>query len=503
MKRNLFYLLMLVCSMSVFTACGDDDDVKFPIDEEIAGTYKGTLDVELDGETLLDGIANNISITNAGDNKINMGLKDFSLLGMNLNIDIQNCEVKESGDGYTFTGSQTLSLQAPIGDCPTVVNGVVSGQNITINLDITVREPLNQKVKVIYKGTRLTGSESSEAKILSFTFDSNIVTEQPVIDEATGSITFKVNDAATAEELQLVPTITISDKATISPASGVVQDFSGGKKVSYIVVAENGMTKTYVVSIDGKTVFYDFEDWTVDLSQATEDYQYPIIGQDYKNTDWASCNGAVMFIKAFGPMNGILYTGGWAMNSTTDCHSGSKALELESIDTEGGNIWGQNVPKVTAGTAFLGKFEAMNALEDPMTTTSFGIKYTQQPLEVKGFYKYTPGDKFYNAEGTLVANAKDACAISAVLYEVEDYEETLDGNTIYESNKIIASAMFTDDKKTEVYTPFKLDLTYTKDYDATKKYKFAIIFSASKDGAAYNAAVGSKLLIDDVTVIAK
>ena len=29
----------------------------------------------------------------------------------------------------------------------------------------------------------------------------------------------------------------------------------------------------------------------------------------------------------------------------------------------------------------------------------------------------------------------------------------------------------------------------------------AVIFSASKDGAAYNAAVGSRLLIDDVTIV--
>ena len=51
--------------------------------------------------------------------------------------------------------------------------------------------------------------------------------------------------------------------------------------------------------------------------------------------------------------------------------------------------------------------------------------------------------------------------------------------------------------------PFELKLEYKKDkeYDPNKKYKFAVIFSASKDGAAYNAAVGSRLLIDDVTIV--
>ena len=34
MKKNLFYLFALICSMSLFTACSDDDDDKhFPTDE--------------------------------------------------------------------------------------------------------------------------------------------------------------------------------------------------------------------------------------------------------------------------------------------------------------------------------------------------------------------------------------------------------------------------------------------------------------------------------------
>ena len=44
----------------------------------------------------------------------------------------------------------------------------------------------------------------------------------------------------------LSPTIVISDKASLAPKSGVAQDFSNNKAVSYIVTAENGKTtKTY------------------------------------------------------------------------------------------------------------------------------------------------------------------------------------------------------------------------------------------------------------------
>ena len=36
MKKNLFYLFALICSMSLFTACSDDDEEVIPW----AGTYK-------------------------------------------------------------------------------------------------------------------------------------------------------------------------------------------------------------------------------------------------------------------------------------------------------------------------------------------------------------------------------------------------------------------------------------------------------------------------------
>ena len=41
MKKSLLYLFMLVCSVSLFSSCSDDDDVKYPVDSELVGAYKG------------------------------------------------------------------------------------------------------------------------------------------------------------------------------------------------------------------------------------------------------------------------------------------------------------------------------------------------------------------------------------------------------------------------------------------------------------------------------
>lgn len=507
MKKSLLYLFMLVCSVSLFSSCGDDDDeVKYPIDTDLAGGYIGKLSVVVDGNQM--GTTENqkiaIAQSNKGANQIALSLKNFTFLINVGDIEVDPCTVKAIDGGYSFEGQQNLDLVAPLGNCPISILGTVKGSNINIEIGVKVGAPLNQDVKATFVGTKLTGNESSEAKITGFTFDSDVVTEQPVIDDEKGTITFKVSKDAANEALILLPSITVSEKAVVTPASNVKQDFSNNKKVEYTVTAEDGTMKKYSVFISGtnKVVVYDFEDWTVDETQTTPEYQYPIaVG------GWASCNQAVVFIKGFGAFaqpNPITYNGPFPINKTEEAHGGNYAAELVSIDTTGSdNMLGQKVPKVTAGSIFLGTFVAANALKDPMTTTLFGIEYTEKPLLVKGFFKYTPGTEFYNSNGVLEPDTKDECALSAVLYEVEDVKkETLDGNNIYTSDKIVASAVYTNTGTSE-YTPFELKLEYKKDkeYDPNKKYKFAVIFSASKDGAAYNAAVGSRLLIDDVTIV--
>lgn len=53
MKKSLLYLFMLVCSVSIFMSCSDDDDeVKYPIDTELAGGYVGNLSVNVDGNQM-------------------------------------------------------------------------------------------------------------------------------------------------------------------------------------------------------------------------------------------------------------------------------------------------------------------------------------------------------------------------------------------------------------------------------------------------------------------
>lgn len=96
MKKNLLvYLFAACCTGSVFTACSSDDDnaaVVFPIDQEIAGKYKGTLVVQVDGTQLGGPVAQQIQIEKASDNSINLSMKDFSFMNIPVgDVNLNNC----------------------------------------------------------------------------------------------------------------------------------------------------------------------------------------------------------------------------------------------------------------------------------------------------------------------------------------------------------------------------------------------------------------------------
>jgi len=83
----------------------------------------------------------------------------------------------------------------------------------------------------------------NEKSILSFRFDA--LDEDGLIDEVARRISFVL--PAETDVTQLVPTIEVSEGATVEPASGVAQDFTN--PVTYTVTAQNGTTAVYTVTV--------------------------------------------------------------------------------------------------------------------------------------------------------------------------------------------------------------------------------------------------------------
>lgn len=536
MKKNLFfYLFAVLCTVSLFTSCSDDDEptVTVPGNVDVAGDYKGTLDVKLVSagiETPAGTVPSQlVSVIKSGENTVDLKITNFSFSGMPLgDVELNGCQLTDGGNGkYTFTATESSMELAGVLVADVKANGTFANETLAIDLDINniklAGNPVTYTVKAVYEGTKLSGSESGEAKILSFVFDKEVaavdslVVGDVVINEESKTITFMVADTAKAEYLTaLVPTIEVSDGATVTPASGVAQDFSNGKTVTYTVTAAGGNVAEYKASIVGKTAFYDFEDWkTVEVKSEFDGsvqwtYQLPVAGA------WSGADAALQLIPVMVPTFDATQR---SLLPTDEAYSGSKAAKVVTLDTEGAPSFMPgvfpSVPKVTSGSLFLGDFEV--DAQKTLRSTRFGVPYSAKPIVVRGYYKYIPGEVYYRCddpeksnEAVKDASLKDECAISAVLYEVSSYETTedhdkderLDGTNIYTSDKIVAIDVL-ESGATDGYVSFELNLEYKQEFDATKLYRFAIICSSSKNGTTFSGAPGSTLYVDDIEVIAE
>ena len=479
-----------------YTATATFDDPSFPIDEQLAGEYKGLLNITLGGEPVGSDIARNITVAKVDDETVSLTLEDFSFMGIELGtIKVDSCKIAGSDIpeyDYSLSGEQTLTLNV-IGEQHVTVDGGFFGNTISLTISIDFN---GTPVDVTFDGTKLTGSESSEAIITSFTFDASYPANAAVfgttIDQDNRTVSVSMNpDTAGAWDLTaLVPTIEVSQGATVTPASGSAIDLSNGKSVTFTVVAENGTENTYTVSASGSIYFYDFETW--EAGTMYDDILNP--------AGWATCNDAVALIKNMGALGGITYTGEYPVRPTDEGVEGKGAI-IESVYTTGGSILGQKIPAVTSGTIFLGNFNAFAALTNPMATTEFGILFEDKPLTVTGWLKYTPGEDFYDENGDII-DQQDLGTVNAVLYEVSSEDETLNGENIYTSEAICATGSFETAGAAD-FTEFSFDLNYVKDYDPAKTYKLAVIFAASKEGNQYRAASGSIMVVDNVSIICK
>ena len=476
------------------TGTTDNPDITYPIDEQLAGEYKGLLNITLGGEPVGSDIAKNITVAKVDDENVSLTLEDFSFMGMELGtIKVDSCRIVGSDIPeyeYSLSGEQTLTLNV-IGEQHVTVSGGFAGNTISLTISLDFN---GTPVDVTFDGTKLTGSESSEALITSFTFDAsnsaNAAVFGTTLDQDNRTISVTVQDGG--DLTALVPTIEVSAGATVSPASGTAIDLSNGQSVIYTVVAEDGTASEYTVSVSGRAAyFYDFETWTSEGAMYPEEITNPV--------GWATCNDAVGLIKNMGPMLGHPeYNGEYPVRPTENGVTGKGAI-IESVYTAKGNLMGQTIPAVTSGTIFLGTFNAFAAMNDPMTTTEFGILFEDKPLAVTGWLKYTPGEDFYDENGNTI-DKQDLGTVNAVLYEVSSEDETLNGSNIYTSEKIYATGSFETAGAAD-FTQFTVNMEYVKDYDPSKTYKLAVIFAASKEGNAYRAASGSIMVVDNVAII--
>ena len=333
-------------------------------------------------------------------------------------------------------------------------------------------------------------------------FYANTDTLVSVLSNST-DITFRIK--AGSDVSAIAPQFRITEGATISPASGSVQDFSDGKTVTYTVTSQDGeWQRQYNVSFMTYNPIskFDFENYKlVDGENGGQYYQWTDLNPDGSEAgNWATGNGG--FNISMGTAAPDEYP-----TSPTEGHSGQGVMLVTRDTGPLGNLPGLNMP-IAAGNLFLGYFDVSKALTQTMLATNFGVPFDRKPLRLTGWYKYSPGALFIDRYKNEYPERTDIGDIYAVLYRNHDDNGDsfmLHGDDVKTSKYIVAIAQVPEIKTTDEWTSFDVEFEYSSDIDEetllSQGYNLAVVCTSSSEGASFNGAVGSTLYVDEIEVI--
>lgn len=313
----------------------------------------------------------------------------------------------------------------------------------------------------------------------------------------------------------------ITDGATITPENGSVQNFADGP-VTYVVTSEDGQyNRTYRVFIKatdaGTTpdpgnpdkpeeqlgyVHYDFENYFLDPASSKF-----YVWSDYENgSNWATGNPGFKIAKGSATPD---------QYPSTPLAEGYDGAGVKLVTSDTGPFGVVVNMRIAAGNLFTGVFDSKSATKAPLKATHFGEgSYNQinyRPVTLAGYYQYTPGEVFTDKAGKEVAGRIDQGDIYAVVFRNVDSEGKsfyLTGDNVLTSPQIVALARVPNVVKTEGgWQNFSVDFNYSGELDPTilanYGYSMAVVFTSSIEGAAFQGAVGSTLLIDKVSIAYK
>lgn len=313
----------------------------------------------------------------------------------------------------------------------------------------------------------------------------------------------------------------ITDGATIAPENGSVQNFADGP-VTYVVTSEDGQyNRTYRVFIKatdagttpdpgdpGKPeeqfgyVNYNFENYFLDPASSKF-----YVWSDYENgSNWATGNPGFKIAKGSAKPD---------QYPSTPLAEGYDGAGVKLVTSDTGPFGVVVNMRIAAGNLFTGVFDSKSATKAPLKATHFGEgSYNQinyRPVTLAGYYQYTPGEVFTDKAGKEVAGRIDQGDIYAVVFRNVDSEGKsfyLTGDNVLTSPQIVALARVPNVVKTEGgWQNFSVDFNYSGELDPTilanYGYSMAVVFTSSIEGAAFQGAVGSTLLIDKVSIAYK
>ena len=316
-------------------------------------------------------------------------------------------------------------------------------------------------------------------------------------------ITFAVRSSADVSHL--APVFTLSQGATVEPASGSFHDFTMGP-VLYTVTSQDGKwQRRYRVSVVpitttvSDTVRYDFEHYELEPTDKRYYIWHNTLADGTLGNDWSSANTG--FRVSMGSAQPMEYP-------TTPLEQGYDGAAVCLMTKDTGPFGRMANKRLAAGNMFLGTFDIRIAMSDHLHATRFGIPFTDRPERFMGYYTYEPGETVQDFYGNPIAGRTDSAAVYCVFYRNHDAagnEVVLYGDNILSSDLIVAVADMGYVTPTSQWTPWDVKFEYREPIDeetlANRGYNLAIVFSSSSSGGDFIGAIGSRLCIDKVRLI--
>lgn len=336
-------------------------------------------------------------------------------------------------------------------------------------------------------------------------------------DQTANVVTFSVRKGT--DRTAVAPLFQITPGATISPENGSTQDFSNGG-VTYTVTSEDkAWSRTYTVRVNevaDHSPLYDFENFFLEPGKERYYIWTDIIKNNPEDENesgtrllnWASGNGG------FAIVAGNKTPDEYPTAPLENGYKGHGVCLTTRSTGAAGNIL--KMP-IAAGNLFTGEFIGDMATKKPLEATHFGsgdfCVITKKPLKFSGYYQYTPGEKVTNRKKEVLEGVVDKGDIYAVLFRNtikdengEDQIFYLDGTNVKTSPQIVAIAEAPEINKTEGgWHKFEVAFNYRAEIDpiilANRGYSLAIVCTSSIEGANFQGAVGSQLLVDELHVL--
>ena len=320
------------------------------------------------------------------------------------------------------------------------------------------------------------------------------------------SVTFYVLENTELELLkELEPKFNLTAGASIKKIYKPFEEGNSSVTILYRTFSEDGVwNKDYTVKFIKQTFIptdmaFSFEKYSLDASG-----KYYTWFEEINNTmlDWWSSGNAGFKMVAASKKPHEYPTTIHEEGYTGNC------VKLTTCDT--GVLGKASKMPIAAGSIFIGEFNSANAMSAPLAATRMGMRIlppNAKPLSLTGYYKYTPGEKFTDKDKKVVEGRRDACAIYAVVFEVDPENfEPLNGDNVTSSDRIVLIAEMQNPGEPTEWERFDIPFEPMngKEFDyeklANNGYAITVVASSSKDGAFFEGAIGSTLLVDEIKI---